>query len=671
MSVTLTYSSLTTLSQDDDVIEFIEQSGSDPLTDPDFNIVSERKKLYCEFSVDVNPDTWKQLTLPGAKLWISWALFFPKDGALVPPFNVPSVGFSVNIPNSTYEALPIEMAWYGAPQNVRNLNCLFYLLSETTFALELEYYTTFDQQGYFSPESKSNLYRFLAEDWQTADTSIVPNSVFGTEKDLRLYLWWQQDAVTDPETFEGPIIEGQEHILFQAQASSYDTEIEFLGGNDTTVSVGELNTVIDTPMVARVYTDISSITQFYAKLIKVQDNPLLNFFENYDLQENLIADANLSYNVFKGPFLVTWNGTDNYYDLDFDIAADQLELGASYRIIIVGYDPATSQKATGISLPFGTTSVVPYCENPCPASYDYPNSLEFTATLSDTDNEYTGNDLTAVIDERIRTKLVVDYSDNKWKNNIDCRTLGSFGGDTISSNDLRKYLVGVSLEIYEEYTDTNLGGTVRNVLDQQFIQKIGTNTYQSNNIVFTFDTVAENLEMYYDFRNRASANLPCLSTTLDGAGYLPLQGNQYWGGKQLYIRWRLQFYYTDWATPFIDYLDIIQQLYVRDYSEDVQLDEVSPSSFLCPGQSYCIDASIAYGTPGNYKLINTFELIDGPGLVTESEAFVTGLLDQEQSDVFGSQDSDFTGGDARFCLDASELLLNQSYKFTAIAKHLP
>lgn len=678
--ITLTYSRLRSLTQDGVTLNEVSQTGSAVLTGG-VNTISERKKLYCTYEVEdvLEPELDEQMVLEGAKLYVSFAMFLPTLLAVEVSNSVPQAGFSLTVP-SFYEtediSVGIEMPFYtmgGYTNNTaKNYRCWFYWITETTFAIELEYYNTFDENGYYSSSTKSNHWRFLSESWDQQNTNEVTESIYNSdiEKELRMISHIQREALTD-DNFK--YTETQEHVLYRGTIDKVDNVGEFLK-ETADEEIETLNSVHETPMVVRMYTEENNIGKFYAKLIKMQDDPDLDFIENYDLQEvNLVDGENPEDVAFIGPVVITRNDDDDYYQLEFSVNPEFLEDGYDYRVVIIGYyqgvDYSGAFNKIIISPPIPSVSTTSYCEPGCNlVEYGYPTDLVFTPTLSDCETEYTGNFLTCVIEERMRSKLIVDYSDDRWKNNLDCRKNGSVGNDVSFTNDIRVHLDSIEVEIYQEAFSSVFGGTMKHVHDYHKVVKTGANIYSSSssNLVFTVDTVNELLSMSYDWRNRNEANVPNIMSYYNGAAFYPID-TQYWGGKSFFIKWRLNFIYKNvFRTTFTESLDIIQKMVVKDYDTTITVTNDYELDFVCPDETLCFDAAIALINPENYKLINIFEL--SPGQLYEEENWVPAILGQELSPYFNTQDADYTGGDAHFCLDPSTLNPNQSYNFSTLAK---
>jgi hypothetical protein len=664
--ITLTSSSIKTVDNNGNEIDLISQSGSSVLTGG-MNVVTERKRLKARFSISAD-DYDSHVTLAGQKIFVNIALFIQESIASVLQPSPHSTGWCLQVPSDispSESPTALRMGFYSNnnpyPEAVRNLNAWFYYYADNDFQIEIEYYNCFDENDYLNNIVKNNQWRFISEYWNENNTKEIDQSVFNVAKEIRL-LVHIENPPTELDRSNGKFDQA-ETIIYRDTVDKYSSRIEV--NNPDGEAITHISTAIDTDVVVKIYTD-QTLDTFYAKLIKIQNDPAYNFIDNYDLQENKIDSGNLTYNVFKGPFSVDAAGYDDpHYDLTFKIDHSYIEEGVNYRLIISAYDLSGGiRSAIGVSGQYVGRSVVSYCDAICPTSVDEPSGLLITPTLIDMHQEYTGNSLTCAIEERMRTKVIVDFSDDRWKRHIDCRR--GLTGETVTSNDIRKYLAGVNLEFYTEYTDTTLGGTVRNILDSQFIQRISTNNYQSAGINFTFDMVGETLTMYYDFRNRNDTNQFPIYSFLNGNPYLPIQGDQYWGGKTIYIKWQLVFYYSDFTLPYYDNLNIMQRINVRDYSNDVTIDNINTDIF-CDSGLFCMKGKILFSIPEDYKLFVTQQIVDS-ATISEAEGFVPDEFPQLTDPSISFTNTDYTGTDAIFCIDGSKLTINNKYKFSVFAK---
>jgi len=666
--IILISSKITTLAQDDTVIDEVTQSGSEPIT-TGVSAIGERKKVYARFTIEDAVDPAYQLALLGSKLYANIGLFLPTGVAAIFDKVAPNAGFSIAIsPDLSPSETPTasEMAFYcvgnSYPESVRNLNAWFYYYDTNEFAIEIEYYNRFDENGYTSNVSKGTEYSFISEQWNESNTKIIDSSVYSVAKDVRLFTFIENALV---EGFEQHYSEAQETVLITQQVSRHDSRVEYYDENGDLLT--SLSSIHDQTITVRFYSTNDALEDIYAKLIRIQEDQAYSFIDNYAIVENLIDPANVEDNFFVGPFTKDYDSYGGYWELTFTTDHTYLTAGTGYRLLFSGYQDAMGgvSSSQGIGAHISAVNVLPYCLTPCPTSVEFPINLEFTGSIIDLHDEYLGNSLTAAIEERLRTKLIVDFSDNRWKNNIDCRLGNDVGGDTTVSNDIRKYLNGVELEFFESSSDPVLGGTVKNTLVKEFINKTGVNTFSSPNIAFTFDMSTEKLTMTYDFRNRNDQNLPALFSFLNGTPYLPVIGNQYWGGKQLSIRWSLVFYYNDFPTPFTDTLYFTQTLNVRDYSNDVTITNFDKTVF-CNTGSFCLEAAIVFASPSNYRLIATRQ--QSSGLLVEAESFAPDNLGQQTDLSIPSMDINYGTGAAQFCMDGSQLLVGNTYKLSAMAK---
>lgn len=660
--ITLVSSSITTLDEASNELKSVTQSGDGVIT-TDLNVISQRKVLKARFTVETADEPEYQIALLGSKLAINIAMFLPTGVASY--LEKPQTGFSYNIPSDlTPSETPtrVEMPFFCTgslrPEAVRNLNAWFYYYDTDDFAIEIEYYNRFDENGYLNATSKSSAWSFIGEQWNEPNAKMIDASVFSTDKDLRV-LTYLENALGEGE--QQPYSELQEFTILTTTVGRYDSAVSIVNGLGENLTY--ISAVVDTDITVRINATSETLTDFYLKLIKITEDSAYNFITNAGITDNQIIDSNAVNNVFKGPFDYALNTYDGiFYELTCTIDHTYIEAGVQYRIIAVGYDSSLTEYNIGISEQLAGQSYVPYCLSECEDSYETPSSLIFTGSLTDIHDEYFGNNLTAAIEERIRTKLIVDFSDDRWKNNLDCR-VNALGSEILTTNDIRKYLNGVKLEFYHTYSDTI--GTVVDTLDLQFINKTGVNTFNSPAISFAFDMTGETLTMYYDFRNRNETSASALSSTVNGLPYSPILGNQYWGGKSITIRWSLTFFYFDFPQPFTDTLYYTQTLNVRDYTSDVTLTPYTDEVFCSQGQ-FCIEAAIVFASPENYRLVATRQLNEG--VITEHENFTPDNLGRQTDASMASAEDDYTGGRAVFCVDPSALQVGNIYKFSAMAK---
>jgi hypothetical protein len=643
MSVLLTSSYLKTFDSEDTELDSVSQTGAATLTGA-LNMITERKRLYMEFAVQeiADPDTETQLELYNSSIYFNLALFMPAGFAYTEPSGAPAVGWSYLIPAAPMGAAA-EMFFYGATLNCKNYRAWFQLLTETTYSIEIEFYQTYDENTYLNSTSKNNQYRFLSEFWNELNYNTIANSVFQVEKQIRLMTYVKHGL----ESTEPTYWEKFEKTIYQGQSQHFDTEVTLLNSDDE--SVAALSTVYSNSLKLYIPAAADDYDDFYIKLIRIRNDESKDFIDNYDLFE-IVVD----------PVDVTYDPDNNRYVVDFAIDPENLEQGGNYRM--AGFAYGGGGAISGVSEIVPTTNIVDYCHMVCDEAYGVDNAPQFSGSISDIDNTYSGNELTVCIEERLKTSLIVDYSDDRWFNNLVCRgwcASGCSRNPPPADNDIRKYLKSVTCEIYTEYTDANLG-LVKNILDIQTVTRTALNTYSSSSSNLIFSFVAEILSLSYSFRVRNEENIVALSTTANGAPYFPIQDTQYWGGaangtKDLFIKWRLEFYYYDWSTPFTDLVSYLQKLHVRGYNDHLLFSDLPDT--VCSGSTQCFTVNTDLMTPETYKQINTIEPLPKTGVITEDEPTAPDLLPQLTDSSLTGQDPDFTAGSANFCVDSDELSL--------------
>lgn len=638
-----------TLTQGGAVIYDESESGGSPIIS-NRGMISERKRLTVTFNNDVEPDGVTLQTLAHALLYVNFALFLPLGFIYSSPTGPPNTGFNLKLPATLVGSERIEMFFYSNGNTTlntsKNLRCFFIGAAShtdvtTQFGIEFEYYNTYDENTYFNNASKNNQWRFLSESVDKQSFEVVPDSVYNSEKELRANVYLQSNIITSTE-----------FTLLQQQNLSFNSTGKFSFGTSTFT---EFNKGSDTPVTILI-PDSFALSDFYVKLIKDKNDTSLDFISNYDLQENKI-DPGSSDNVFKGPFVkdvVSIDG-ESYYELQFNIDYTLIDPNTNYRLLVVAYDFYSTDTIGLLSSTITPTLVNPY----------NGSGFNIGGSLSDLQREFFGDELTCVIEERIKTKLYIDYSFNSYAADI-LNRLGE-----IIPNDIRYYLQAVKLEIYQEYYDSNVAGTVHLTLEESILNKVAYNTYQGNGIIATFNV--DNAEIEYTFRNRDDAGSQPLSQTVNNVAYFNIYnplGNQYWGGKDLFIKWRLIFNYP----TFQDNVDYIQKIHIKDYDEAIVIERIgSTKYYVCDADdNLCYTAQVTSGVPdyntSEWLLINTIESLVLP--LQESEEWPTIEIPGQISPYLYDQSYTYnqSGIKAEFCIHNEMLTVNQSFKFSAMAK---
>lgn len=432
---------------------------------------------------------------------------------------------------------------------------------------------------------------------------------------------------------------------------------------------GKLNTAASTKVVFSITSPVI-VSKVVMWIIRTDAHfPLgVNFYDYYEADWNEIMDPGGS----NGPKIIgpmsapEKQGASTTWNSEFYIDPALIVGGAKYRFIAVVYQDDLAytdlEVNSFISDEILVNTSVPYTGG----------GLDFTGFLYDYNREFTGNSLSCVIEERMRSKLQIDFAADKWKNDILDRL-----GLTVP-NDIRKYLTQITFQIYDQVVDINLG-VIRNIYDERIAYRVNQTTYTGNNgLSLTFGTDTANFKA--DWRNRYEANTQAIRTEINGILWSSILSNQYWGGTIKKIDWILLFVYDDYAYPFSDTMTFTQALTVADYvggvgaplSIEAQTEADEEKDFWCPGDEFCLQASLTEENPSDYSLITNIE--PDPGsiyTIEEAEAWAGAQLVQLTSPKIISQEILYSSTSlqkAKWCIDTDELELDTTYKVSALAK---
>lgn len=644
MSLELKYVKLETLTQSGSVL-YSEESSSDFPLSSDHNAISERKRLT--FSFDNLADEYDPQSIEGALLYVNFAMFMPVGFIYSEPNGPPACGFNLRIPASLHASETHPMYFYCSGNTTvktnNNYKCFFLSSSEdlqlnNEFSIVLEYYNTFDEGTYFNYADKNNQWRFMSEYFNQLNFNEIPDSVYHMTKDLRAIVMLQSEVITK-----------REFALLQLQANTFNAPSSWAFGS---TGFTEISSSQDTEVYVWIKT-ASENEAYYLKIFNDKNDSAVDFVSNYNIQENRIEPGSTN-NVFKAPFgnLDVVIDGEYYRQLHFTIDKDFINQDNDYRIIGIGYDEA------GVADP--VVFISPQIKVQRAFPYD-GNGIDFTGSISDIQREFFGDKLTASIDERLKTKMYLDYPYDKYKNDI----FNRLGLEV--SNDIRNFLDTVTVEIYQEYFDSELDGTVKILLETSMLRKIAPSSYTGPGITANFYDNGSQFE--YTFRNRSDASAVPVSETLNGYPYYsetPI-GNQYWGGKDLFIKWSFSFPYSD----FTDVIEHVQKISVKDYVSDVQVKRTfSGVDYTFPGDNLCYRAELTDHIPGynteSFLLINT---IKSESLSTlEEESFAGAEMPEQSNDYIYNQDVLFSESKANYCVKTDSLAVGQEYTTSVIAK---
>lgn len=419
----------------------------------------------------------------------------------------------------------------------------------------------------------------------------------------------------------------------------------------------------DVEIYANTDSSLNPVTHFMVLVIrtdKIVDS--VDFYTNYEADFQLIVPANLASGKIAAPMTGPTDMGSNQWKGTFVLKG--LTYGAKYRLIGIAYSSLFGQ-------PYRVNSFISgeYTVDAVPQYIG--NGMVVRASLDDYNKQYEGHNLQCCIEERMRSKVKLDFPFNKWKNDIYTR----FG--LTSSNDIREFLTAVKVEIFEEYFDTKYGlGTIRNIYDTKTSNNGGVSGFspQTNMTLSFANTWAE---FTYQWRNRFEVGVPAMQTLVNGVNYTPIIGNQYWGGKTLTVRWTFSFYYKGYSRAFYEDIVVDQFIRVKDYGEmsvkTIQGEDYTTQEVFCNDQEMCFAGILQNPSLPDRKLIVNIMPVNGTVLnIEEAEEWKGIELPQLQSDKIINEEEDYdllySETAAKFCLDGTKLVVNSQYQISALAK---
>lgn len=597
---------------------------------------------------------------------------FLKSGT-VPPFTDAPTGsyYSYLIDSvptvDTYE-MNLNASVGYVPDLIKNNLCELIIDSATEFSIELSFYQLYDLLSFLTPSYEDNRWKLLNDRWNNGSTlSVVGDSIYTSDKFRpHFYLFIQKTADLANKFSITTSVEGYQGGFYnknELQAAPYFTQQEFIIEDPLGNTITKISSTFDTKVRFRCVAP-DTVTEVFVWLIKVTGrggvtDPTVDMKTFYEAStENIltVGGSTTIDNKIKSPSTAPALITGKY-EISFHIDKSLVLPGELYRVIAI---PHYNMEVYEVNSFISNMLEV-----------DLPtfngNGYEFTGTLTDYNKEFTGNDLVCVVEERIKSKLVVDYSGDVFKDDILAR-LG-----LVVPNDIYTYLQNIKCEIYEDI------GTTRHYYKRSqasFSLFLLAWAIPSD---MSFTNVGGILTINWDWRNRYESWIPNIESQISGFILMSPTSNQNWAGRTLKVKYSLQLNYYDYAVPFSDNLVFIQTIRPKGYTSDVEIfkedgEEIGNAEFFCSDESECLKAKFNLPNPEDYNLITTVE--KSPGTITsieENEEYL-GELAQLDSDKFASQEVSYSETEAtfgKFCLDNSKFVLNLPYKISAIAKKKP
>lgn len=625
-----------------------------------FPTIGEKKRAIMSFTTGYN--------MANVNLWIKFALFNQGIFSVSPSIAKSPMDYAITFPPTiTAGTYPIAFICpSGFNSNVQqNAEANLIIVDSTHFRIEFDFYQIYDELSYQNTSIHDNHSKLLK------DCSVAPSElVISSNKNCynsnlsKLCTTFRFEKGTDFSDISMSSVWNSSFYNKNPINNSpyFNTPVWTL---ERTTPVTNLSTITNTNVKFNI-NGATAVTKILGWIIRTDnfDNTVF-MFDNYEADFKDIISTNPDLNdKIIAPIVDISLLSGSTYEVQYTIDASKLVGGAKYRLIAIVYDNVGLKSNSFISDEYIVDHV------PC---FDGAG-FNLIGSLSDYDREFTGSDLECVIEERIKSKIYFDYTDNQWADDI----LDRLGITT--SNDFRRYLTKVKFDIYDENNVVGLG-VVINYYISETSNKYGINSYTSvNGMNLDFTNIDEPI-FSFDWRNRFENNIDCLLTTIDNVPVTPVQAKQYWGGKTLKVRWQLFFYYDDYATPFEDIIEMFQQIRVLDYGNmKVLHDNVdgirsnwNATANCCQGDEFCMGGVLDNSLDAiNRRLIvNICPNLASVNNLEEAEAWVGDELPQMTTMSITNEDIDYTTiytkKAARFCIDTSKLSVN-SYKISAMAK---
>jgi hypothetical protein len=632
------------------------------------NRIGEKKLLQLDFTMS-DPFIGGGFSVALKKFYIVPALFV-NNGFINPLTNQGNNYWSVQIPNSA-AAATYNCAYVGTgpyPNQGKNFHVFendvvqLEVVDATHIKIFIPYYQTYDAGGFLDPVGDDNAARFLKDSPTNPNELTVSGSTVFNDPNVdgRVYIYAVDPANFYPGSTE-VILGGYKAGFYGKNAhetAPYFTNpswvFKYLGG-----TVTEPKTIGQTDVEFFIDSATAPTGLFMWMIREDNINANFDFVTSYEADFQNISAGNAGGAKIIGPMVDFALVAGTTYKATFKVDPSTLVIHAKYRFIAVVYDDSA----------FPVMNVNSFISSQVRPNADVPwngDGIEFKGRLCDVQNEFVGDELTCVIEERMKSKLRMNYFYDKFKNDVFNR-LG-----LVIVNDIRKYLKRIEFTIYEEYT--SLGNTYKHILDQRAKYRVVPNVYGGHaGIDLQFNT--DYAEFAAEWRNRFESGLQNIQTYINGIAASPLS-NQYWGGRDLFVEWKLIFTYDDYVSPFSDVLYYKQKLHVKDYQPEhvhisAQNEPDEDKEFWCPNDFMCLKASLPL-RDDNMVLITNFDKDPGTeSSIVEAEAWVPDELSQDTTPRVYNEEINYGQTDAyaaKFCIKVSDLTVNLNYKVSAIAK---
>lgn len=627
------------------------------------NVIGERKRVELHYSAS--------LSISGAQIYFDPALYLQVGAPSLAP-NIPNQAWTYYVPPSLAAGTYNMSLVFPPPYNIgllKNWNAKFVYINSTSFKILLEYFQLYDLNNFLSVASEDNRFK-LTKDVVTDPqeiTTAIANSIYTDASIIPQFYIYIDNIISEDNGFLNTMLSDYKAGFYNKSATDgapYFT-LPVWGLEVDALPVSTMALDKDTKVTFGV-TAPGVVDKIFIWLIKSSANDnTVDFITAYDasyLNITTVAGSATLSNKIKAPSTdPTLNA--GKYEVSFMVDKTKLLFGEKYRFIAVVYESG-----------YGLVDVNSFISD----EYTLNQLPQFTGDgyifkglLEDYESTYEGNALQCVVEERMKSRLTVDYS-----------TYNIFSDDILNrlglsvANDIRKYLTKITVEVYSN------DGTYIQYFERLVSTRIDPVNYTvvpNLELVFT----SGELEVIYSFRNRYESGVVNLETYLVAGNVpiIPANANQDWGGRDLFIKYSLELFYDDYSTPFSDTIIFEQKIYPKTYGDEIVIRElpdkvIYDTTYFCSGDDMVCLVAILTGVdnPEDYNLITTFEPLPGnSNTLDENEEWVgaDSTLPQLQSVKILTSQTSFSetlAGKAYFCIIPTKFFINLPYKISAIAK---
>lgn len=660
-------SKLYTLDANDESATIVTQVGAGPHVT---NAIAEYKKLELNYDIgatagdDFSTGNHIVRFVPG--LFVKATQF-----SGLTPYVVPAQRWEWTITPAMVGAGPMLanlMTTLGAPfdESMKNMKVEIDVTAVTTFTINFYFFMGFDFNGWLST-LVDNHSRFLKDRYLNGTELVVGADNVYKESDRCIGSYVQiNDLSATVPAYDG-------HDFISLQAGFYEKEVlaaapyftlpvwllQVNGGAVTQLNKFT-NSVIEFACTA---PGGSSVDWFELYMIRTDTvNNLVDFLTNYDISHTkIITDPgvgvlhNALIKPVAGPAFAVGK-----WRLACTIDKDEIDIGGTYRFVVIAYNTTGPKVTSFISDPYSVTADMPFDGTMFSKANlkwaDYMQQIAATEIYKGT------------VEERLKHRLELDYTPNFFSNDILAR-IGQ-----VVTNDIRHYLKSIRLEVYRT-SAAPLPYTTRK--DVYFDEKLTLQPDGSygGSAAITATGGLNTLDIEWLLRARYEDHILNLYTYFDNILQpLPLD-TQDWGGKTFLVVWTLEFFYHNATTPFTDLVIKQSKLQLLDYTTE-NFSYTDAKTEACPSTNECFDLDLnAPADEEKYNLITTLEPTNGNSFTNkENEGFVSpgATLVQQTDSRIPTQSVLFDAtGDADYCIDTSQLILDKEYKLAAIAKLNP